>query len=80
MCPNYKGRTTHGRVNRRGRFNGRPNAAPLQYLSTLNKCTFAPAQIPPVSGAKHNGAGIDLVLNYWVAYLGFGRYWQLIGR
>jgi hypothetical protein len=80
MCPSYKGRTAHGRVNRRGRFNGRPNGAPRQMRQHSKQNAFAPTQIPPVSAAKHNGAGIDLVLNYCVAYLAFGRYWQLIGR
>ncbi len=31
-------------------------------------------QIPPVSAAKHNGAGSDLILNDCLAYLRFGRY------
>jgi len=34
-------------------------------------------QIPPVSSAKYNGAGSDLVLNDCLAYLRFGRYWAL---
>ena len=33
-------------------------------------------QIPPVSAAKHNGAGSDLILNDCLAYLRFGRYWH----
>ena len=31
-------------------------------------------QMPPVSAAKHNGAGSDLVLNDCLAYLRFDRY------
>jgi hypothetical protein len=57
-------------VNRRGRLNGRQRCSASYASSTLNKFTFAPSQIPPVSAAKHNGAGSDLVLNCCVAYLG----------
>jgi len=39
------------------------SAAPRPMPQHSNKCPFAPTQIPPVSAEKHNGAGIDLVLN-----------------
>ena len=44
-------------------------------LSTLNMyvCTHADT---PVSAAKHNGSGSDLILNDCLAYLRFGRYWH----
>ena len=37
-------------------------------------------QIPPVSAAKQNGAGSDLVLNDCLAYLRFGRYCPFLVR
>jgi len=76
MCPSYKGRTAHGRVNRRGRFDGRPNAAPLHFKQMYVRTH---ADTAGLRGAT-NGASSDLVLNNGVAYLGFGRYWQLFGR
>ncbi|HJX84056.1 MAG TPA: hypothetical protein VJ723_06915, partial [Candidatus Angelobacter sp.] len=56
-------------INRRGRFDGRPNAAPHPMPQHSKQRTSAPMQIQPVFAAKYNGAGTDLVLNDCLAYL-----------
>jgi hypothetical protein len=62
-------------VKRRGRFDGRQKLLRVLCLSNLNNVRLPP--IPPVSAAKQNGAGSDLVLNDCLAYPRFGRYWPI---
>ena len=61
-------------VNRRGHFDGRQKLLRVLCLSSLNNVRLPHMQIPPVSAAKQNGAGSDLVLNNCLAYPRFGRF------